>query len=82
MRYTNIINNHQPTLLNNQLYYKTHTLFDTITHARNTNIIAIPSFKNQKTSLQPVPLGPPITENSADGTEELLLKTQVSEDFT
>ena len=28
-----------------------------------------------------IPLGPPSIENGAHGTEKLLLKTQVSEDF-
>ena len=81
MRYTNIINNPQPTL-NNELHYKTHTLFDTITHAIHTNISAIPTTMNQKTnSIQPVPPRPQSIENRAHGIEKLLLKTQESEDF-
>ena len=35
-------------ILNDQLYYKTHTLFDTITHARHTNISANPITMNWK----------------------------------
>ena len=35
-------------LLNDQLHYKTHTHFDTITHASHTNISAIPIPMNQK----------------------------------
>ena len=61
--------------LNDHLHYKTHTLFDTITHASYTNISAIPTTMNRKwTSLQPVPLGPPSSENGTYGTEKLLLK--------
>ena len=69
-------------VLNYQLHYKTHILFDTITHATHTNISAIPTTMNRKTNF--------ITASStrtakhwsgAHGTEKLLLKTQVSEDF-
>ena len=62
-------------ILNDQLHYKTHTLFDKITHAGHSNISALP------TSSQPVPLGLPSIENSARGTKKLLLNNQVSKDF-
>ena len=38
-------------------------------------------YSENLTSLQPVPPGLPIIENGAHGTEKLLLKTEVSEDF-
>ena len=66
----NNINNHQ--LLNDQIHYKSHTLFDTIIHSTHNNISAIP------TTLQPVTPGPSSIENDAHGIEKLLLKTQVS----
>ena len=37
-------------VLNDQLHYKTHTLFDTITHASITNISAVRTTMNQKTN--------------------------------
>jgi hypothetical protein len=48
MRYTTIINNPQPIILNDQLHYKSHTLFDTITHA--SYISANQTTMNQKTN--------------------------------
>ena len=35
-------------ILNDQLYYKSHALFDTIIHASHINICAIPTTMNQK----------------------------------
>jgi len=35
-------------ILNDQLHYKTHTLFDTIPHVSHTNISAIITTTNQK----------------------------------
>ena len=46
-------------MLNDQLHYKTHTLFDTITYASLTNISSIPITINWKrTSSKPIQPGP------------------------
>jgi len=37
-------------ILNDQLHYKTHALFDTITHTSHTKIPAIPTTMNRKTN--------------------------------
>ena len=66
------------SILNDQLHYKTHTLFDTISHASLTNISATLTTVNQKVIfIAASSTGPPSFENGAQGTEKLLL----SEDF-
>ena len=40
----------QDNILNDELHYKTHTLFDIIIQASRTNISATPSPKNRKTN--------------------------------
>ena len=50
-------------ILKDQLQYKTHTLFHTITHASHTNISANELHRSQFHR-----------ENGAHGTEKLLLK--------
>ena len=66
-------------ILNDQLHHKTHTLFDTITHARHTNISAVSTTMNQK--ITPIALATPSIDNGAHGTRKLLINTQVSKDF-
>ena len=57
-------------------------LFDTIPHASHTNMSAISTLRTKKwTPWQTVPPGPESIDNGAHGTEKLLLKIQVSEDF-
>ena len=46
-----------------------------------TSLLSQQPWTGKWTSSQPVPLGPPSTENDAHGIEKLLLKTQVSEKF-
>jgi hypothetical protein len=79
----NIIQKLQTNILNDQLNYKTHTLFDTLSHtpAILTNISAFPTSMNGKVYNTTVLPGPPSLDNSAHGIGKLLLKTQVREDI-
>ena len=63
-------------ILNDQIHYKSHTLFDTIIHCSHNNISANPTTTNG--TLQPVPPGLSSIKNDAHGIEKLLLKIQVS----
>ena len=42
---------------------------------------SLPLWTGKQTPLQPVALGLPSIDNGVYGTEKILLKTQVSEDF-
>ena len=66
-------------ILNDQLQYKTHTLFNIIIHASHTNISAIPTPMNWKANT--IAASSTWTDNVAHDTRKLLLNTQGSEDF-
>ena len=67
--------------MNTYIVKLTHTLTKSHTPAILTSLLFQPLRTGKRTS-QPVPPGPPSIDNGAHGSEKLLLKTQVSEDFS